>query len=65
MAVATAIAALTAVGGLYLSYYAGVAGGAAVAGLEVAACALTVSASALRRHVARPNVKRLGAVQTS
>jgi ABC-type Mn2+/Zn2+ transport system permease subunit len=49
MAVAVAIAVAAGIAGLYLSYYADVAAGAAIAGLDVAACAVTTSLSALAR----------------
>jgi ABC-type Mn2+/Zn2+ transport system permease subunit len=49
MGVAVAIAIAAGAAGLYLSYYANVAAGAAIAGLDVAACAVTTSLSALAR----------------
>jgi ABC-type Mn2+/Zn2+ transport system permease subunit len=50
MALAAAIAALGGVAGLYLSYYAGTAGGASVALALVAAYPLALLAGALRRR---------------
>jgi ABC-type Mn2+/Zn2+ transport system permease subunit len=45
MAVAVGVAVLAGVGGLYLSYYAGTAAGASIAGLLVAACPLAAVAA--------------------
>jgi ABC-type Mn2+/Zn2+ transport system permease subunit len=60
MAAAAAIAALAGVVGLYLSYYAGTAGGASVALALVTAYLLALPLGALRRRrsaIARPEVR--------
>ena len=49
VATACAIGVLAGVGGLYLSYFAGVAAGAAIAGLLVAISALAALAQSLKR----------------
>ncbi|HEV7400812.1 MAG TPA: metal ABC transporter permease [Solirubrobacterales bacterium] len=54
MLLAVALAILAGVGGLYLSYYAGTAGGASVALAIVAVYALSLPASRLRAGRARP-----------
>lgn len=54
MASAVALGALAAVGGLYLSYYANVAAGAAIAGLLVAVYLLAAATSRIRTGSAAP-----------
>ncbi len=56
MLLATALAVLAGVGGLYLSYYAGTAGGASVALAIVAVYALSIPVSRLRAGRRRPCV---------
>ena len=58
IAIATALAVLAGLAGLYLSYYAGTAGGASVALAIVAAYLLAVRLGPLR---AQPPASRAGA----
>jgi len=58
MALAAALAIACGIGGLYLSYYAGTAGGASVAGLYVLAYLFVRSARFKRRHSPPSSVAR-------
>lgn len=60
MGLAAAVAVLAGAGGLYLSYYVGIAAGASIAGALVTAYLVSVAATSIghRRRGARPHARR-------